>query len=314
MDQWTFAHVADIQVGSPKSFRFQPAWNDNWVTARQQILEVDPELLLIGGDLTRDGYIPEHRYELEAMKADFETFPFPHHVIPGNMDTGNKHATVNARPGENQSGDLALNLTSAELANFESVFGPSNWSVVRKNARFTGICDMLVNSGLPQEAELWAWINGLKQQPREAHHVWIMHSALFIEDPAEPNWDPTDPAHYLDWYFSIDQPGRGRLFDAMKTCGVDLVITGHIHCRKAFDVDGIHFDLAPATCMSQFNTRWPDGDPTLGFMKYDVTDDAITGTFIPLTDVSTREPYGPGGHPKPDARDYSIAWEGEGST
>jgi len=26
---WTFAYAADIQVGSPRSFRFKPAWNDN---------------------------------------------------------------------------------------------------------------------------------------------------------------------------------------------------------------------------------------------------------------------------------------------
>ena len=56
MQPWTFVHVTDIHVGSPKSFRFQPALNENWHTAREQILEIQPDLLLVGGDLTRDGF------------------------------------------------------------------------------------------------------------------------------------------------------------------------------------------------------------------------------------------------------------------
>ena len=34
MGSWTFGHVADIQVGSPRSFRFAPAWNENWAYPR----------------------------------------------------------------------------------------------------------------------------------------------------------------------------------------------------------------------------------------------------------------------------------------
>ena len=51
MKPWTFVHAADIQVGSPRSFSFAPAWNENWQTARKQIIEINPDLLLIGGDL-----------------------------------------------------------------------------------------------------------------------------------------------------------------------------------------------------------------------------------------------------------------------
>ena len=75
MNKWTFVHATDIHVGSPRSFRFQPAWNENWQIARKQILEIDPDLLLLGGDLTRDGRF--HRYELSAIKADLDTLPFP---------------------------------------------------------------------------------------------------------------------------------------------------------------------------------------------------------------------------------------------
>jgi hypothetical protein len=61
MTPWTFIHVADIQPGSPRSYRYNPSWIKNWRQARQQMLAINPDLLLVGGDLTRDGSL--HRYE-----------------------------------------------------------------------------------------------------------------------------------------------------------------------------------------------------------------------------------------------------------
>jgi hypothetical protein len=61
------AYVADMQPGSPKSFRFRGAWWDNWRTARQQSIDVEPEFMVIGGDITRDGF---YNY------FEFDAFPF----------------------------------------------------------------------------------------------------------------------------------------------------------------------------------------------------------------------------------------------
>ena len=83
MKPWTFVHVCDIQVGSPRSFRFKPAWNENWQTARKQIVAIKPEVLLVGGDLTRDGSV--HDYELANIKADLHSLPFPCYAVPGNI-------------------------------------------------------------------------------------------------------------------------------------------------------------------------------------------------------------------------------------
>ena len=305
METWSFVHVADIQVGSPRSFRFNPAWNENWQTARQQIVAINPDLLLIGGDLTRDGRL--HRYELEAIKEDLDALPFPYHAIPGNVDTGNKCTAVDGPIAGRD--DIECNLHSQDLAQFESIFGPTQWSFVHKGVRFSGFCDMLAGSGLPEEEALWKWMDELSQQAPAKHHVWLMHYALFIDDLNEPTWDIRDPDQYLKWYFSIDEPYRKRIFAVFKATGTDLVISAHIHCRRSCVVDGIHFAFAPATCMAQFTDYWPECDPTLGFTKYEVTEEAVRGTFVPLERVSTKQGYGPGGHPLPEARDYSLAWE-----
>ncbi|HNR68939.1 MAG TPA: metallophosphoesterase [bacterium] len=305
---WRFAHVADIQVGSPRSFRFAPAWNENWRTARGQIIALEPEFLLVGGDLSRDGSI--HGFELEAIKADLDSLPFPCHVIPGNMDTGNKHADRQGARGDRD--DLLLNVTSEQLEQFSSVFGPLWWSFVHKNLRVSAFCDMIVGSGLPEEAQLWEWLGAQKKAVPAAHHIWMMHYPLFVDRPDEGNWDIADSNHYLDWYFTIDEPGRSRLLQLFLDTRTDRVITGHVHCRKDHHAHGIAFDLAPATCFAQWQDRWPDGDPTLGFYLYTVYSDYIEKTFVPLEKVSSRPGYGPGGHPKPAERDYSRAWEKEG--
>jgi DNA repair exonuclease SbcCD nuclease subunit len=305
MDQWTFAHVTDIHVGSPRSFRFEPRFNENWQTARRQIVEIGPDLLLVGGDVARDGSL--HRYELEAVKADLDALPFPCHVIPGNMDTGNKH--TDRQGARDDRNDLALNITSGQVRQFASVFGPVWWSFLHKGVRFSAICDMLMGSGLPEEEAQWQWLEAQRDEQSAGHHVCMTHYPLFLVDRHEPNYDITDPGQYYDWYFGIGEPHRTRLIAILKDSGAELVVSGHVHCRKTHRAEGITFTIGPSSAFPQQGDRWEDGDDTLGFMRYDVSDEGIEGTFVPLERVSTASGYGPGGHPLPEKRDYSIAWE-----
>lgn len=329
MSSWSFIHITDIHVGSPRSFRYAPAWVENWRTARRQIIDLRPDLLLIGGDLTRDGSF--HRFELEAIRADLETLPMPWHVIPGNMDTGNKHARVSGghtnasvtfggysgtagKSAQDERSamirdDVRFNLRSSELGQFTSVFGTPWWSFDHKGVRFSGFCDILVNSGLPEEAQLWKWLEEQARRPRPAHHVWLVHYPLFADRPDEPSWDIRDLKQYHNWYFTIDQPGRGRLLEVFKATGAEIVLSGHIHCRKQHVAGGIRYYLGPSTAFAQWTQRWPDGDPTPGFQRFVVSDAGITYEFVPLAAVSDAKGYGAGGHVPPDKRDYSQAWE-----
>lgn len=138
-----------------------------------------------------------------------------------------------------------------------------------------------------------------------------MHYPLFVEALDEPDWDVTDPAQYHDWYFSIDQPGRARLHRLFKATRTTMVISGHVHCHRAKEVEGIRYVISPATSFGQWADRWPDGDASLGFLKYDVSAGGIRGSFVPLRKQYCLRGYGPGGHPAPHVRDYACAWERE---
>ena len=241
------------------------------------------------------------------------------------MDTGNKHTQASGsqlwegpyRPGT-QDDDVDLNLRSQDLEQFSSVFGPLWWSFVHKTVRVSGFCDTVAGSGLPEETEFWRWMASQSEHPLEKHHVWIMHYPLFIDDPHESNFDASDPEQYQKWYDNIDEPARSQIMTVLKATGTDLVISGHVHCRKVHYADGIRFDVAPSTAFSTCRDGWEDGDPTRGFLRYDVTEQGIASTFVPLERDASHGVYGPlvpvkgygqGGHPSPDKRDYSAAWD-----
>jgi hypothetical protein len=121
----------------------------------------------------------------------------------------------------------------------------------------------------------------------------------------------TDAGLYgiINWYFSIDQPGRERLLALFGATGAEIVISGHVHCHKVTVARGIRFEIAPAPAFPRFGDRWPDGDPALSFLRYDVSETGIAPSFVPLARAYHLEGYGPGGgHPAPHVRGYSLAW------
>lgn len=269
---------------------------------------IAPEFLVVGGDVTRDGDI--HEYEYQMVKDDFESLPFPAFVIPGNMDVGNKHAPHQGVRGDRN--DVALNVKSDRLALWSKYFGALNWSFVSHNVRVTGFFDAVAGSGLREEKQMWDFLEHLATLPRVRHHVAVMHYALFIDRIDEPTFDPAkSDQDYLNWYFGVDREPRLRILECFRKSGVQIVLQGHIHCRRPVEVvDGIRFYKTPAGGgWGQWANRWPDGDVTLGFHRLDVSDAGIDVTFVPLEKVSQPRGYGPGGHPLPSKRDYSIAQE-----
>ena len=151
-DPWTFLHVNDNHMGTPRSYRFRPAINQRWAAIRRQMSAIDAEFLLHGGDLTRDG--ETHEFEYLQARDDLDTLPYPTFVIPGNMDVGNKHAARNgAKPKWEARGwdwnDPDWNMTERRLSLFASYFGPVHWTFLYRNVRFTGF--FVAGSGLSYE-------------------------------------------------------------------------------------------------------------------------------------------------------------------
>ncbi len=307
-DTWRFVHVTDHHLGTRRSYRYRPTMTARWQAIRRQMIALEPELLLVGGDLTRDG--DTHEFEYLNAREDLDTLPFPSFVIPGNMDVGNKH-TDREGPREDRS-DIALNMTSERLALFASYFGPIQWTFLHRGVRFTGFYAAVAGSGLREEERFWRFMSRLPDLPPARHHVAMMHYWPYIDAPDEPTWDIAKPEEYLPFYFSIDQPHRGRLLDALGAAGVTVLRCGHVHTgRPVEEVGAMRVYKTPAAGnTAQLTSRWPEVETRQGFQLCEVGADEITVTFVPADDQSPESGgWGPGGHPMLHERDYSVAEE-----
>jgi len=307
MTSWTFVHVTDNHLGTPRSYRFRPAINKRWFGIRNQIVASNADLMLHSGDLTRDG--ATHEYEYQLARNELDMLPFPTFVVPGNMDVGNKHANS---PGTQQWDDRDLNMKSSRLNLFASYFGPCWWSFLHKEVRFTGFCASIAGSGLPQEKRLWNLLENIPNLPRSRHHVALMHYWPFMETPDEPAWDMSDPDEYWNWYFSIDPPHRQRLLELLHNAQVDILFCGHVHTgRRVQQVEGMRLYRCPASGITaQLTERWSDSETRQGFHLCEVNDQGIEVTFVPGDDQCEEfDAFGPWGHPPVSERDYSVARE-----
>lgn len=305
---FTFLHINDHHLGTPRSYRFRPAVNRRWGAIREQLSAIDADLLLVGGDLTRDG--DTHEYEYLMARVNLESLPYPACVIPGNMDVGNKHTRLDsARPDRD---DIAINVKSSRLQLFSSYFGPINWTFLHREVRFTGFYAAVAGSGLPEEDLFWRFIERLPSQPRGRHHVAMMHYWLYMDEPGEANWDITAPDEYLLWYFGIDEPHRSRLFGALKAAGVGILFCGHVHTgRPVEEVDGVRIYKTPAAGnTAQLTKRWDQVETRQGFQLCQVTENGVDVSFVPgSVQCAEFDSWGPQGHPTLEERDYAVATE-----
>jgi len=305
---FTFVHINDHHIGTARSFRFRPAINRRWEAIKRQLSESRADLLLVGGDLTRDG--DTHEYEYQLAREDLETLPFPQFIIPGNMDVGNKHVDRDGPMGDRDDRDL--NMTSARLQFFASYFGPINWSFLHKEVRFTGFYAAVAGSGLREEERFWRFMERLPTLPRGRHHVAMMHYWLYMDALDEPNWDITKQDEYMSWYFGIDEPHRSRIHGSLKAAGVDVLFCGHVHTGRPVEiVGGMRIFRAPAAGnTAQLTGRWNDIETRFGFQFGTVSEDGIRVEFVPGEDQCGEfDTHGPGGHVRIEDRDYSVATE-----
>ena len=305
-DTWQFAHVNDSHMGTPRSYRFRPTMNQRWAAIRAQLASSGAELLLHGGDFTRDG--DTHEFEYQQARHDIDGLPFPTFAIAGNMDVGNKHTKVRSHKRD----DPAFNMTSDRLRLFSTYFGPLHWTFLHRDVRFTGFYAAVAGSGLPEEEQLWFLLNRLADLPRARHHVAMMHYWLYIDDIDEPTWDLTDKDQYLPWYFGIDREPRLRIYEKLKSAGVDMLFCGHMHTgRPVEEVDGMKvYKTSAGGNTAQMENRFSDFETRNGFEICTVSDGGIDVQFVPGNDQSPDvDVYGAGGHPAFTNRDYSVARE-----
>lgn len=189
----------------------------------ETMLSEKPDMVLITGDLTKDGELLSHQYvagQLNRLReAGIKTF-----VIPGNHDFGSKHALI-------FDGDQSSKAEVVSREQFTELYRNHGYGAesLRDETSLSYCCEPVegllligLDSGtdgrLEESTLQWACQQVAQAQQQGKYVLAMMHHALLPHFNAE---DQLLPSSVVQNYETV----RNRLADA----GVQVVLTGHIH-------------------------------------------------------------------------------------
>ncbi len=191
----TIAQISDIHCGSPLHDR------ELLELAVEEILDLAPDVVVVAGDLTQEGYPDEFQAARDALRPLLEALTTI--VIPGNHDAKNVgyvHFEDLFGKGEDGRADRVLHL--------------------RREAHPERVAIVAVDSSMPDLAEgevgreRYSWIReqfGAESQYR----ILVMHHHL-VSVPG------TGRERNIVW-------DAGDLLEVLEDCSVDMVMCGHKH-------------------------------------------------------------------------------------
>lgn len=212
-DPIRIAQISDIHCGEPT---FQP---EMMKTAIRGIEEIEPDLVVVAGDLTAAGYEWEYKEAAEWI----DRIDFPKVIIPGNHDARN----VGWIHFEHLFGDRFTRYRQAFDADRAERLGATGFTVVAVDSSEPDLNDGRVGR------EHYAWIAEQFDEPDD-YKIFVIH-------------------HHL-----VPIPGTGRerniILDAgdvlavLTQLDIDVVLSGHKHVPYFWGVNGMLLCNSSTTC------------------------------------------------------------------
>lgn len=212
----TIAHVSDLHFGA-----IDPAVAE---AARQDIVAAAPSLLVVSGDLTQRA----RRSEFRAARAWLDALPFPRLVVPGNhdiplFDLARRFLQPLRRYRRYITEDLEPVYVDEELA----VVGVNTArSLTWKEGR--------ISHDQIEDAQ-----RRLCALPDTVFKVLVTHHP-FVPPPHDP-------------HSAIVGRAR-RALRRLESCGVELLLAGHLHVGWTGDVAGTHVTIRRRVLVAQAGT------------------------------------------------------------
>jgi 3',5'-cyclic AMP phosphodiesterase CpdA len=176
-----------------------------------------PDLVINTGDVSWDG--PTSRADMEFALGLHAALPADCRYLPGNHDIGDNPTAVGVAP----SCPATEELRDA----FVAVFREDRWQFEAANWRFIGLNSLIMNTGIPSEAEQEDWLTSQLEGARGKPIALFLHKPLFLNTPG----DPEEAATSIRF---VPQPVRARLATLLAAYNVRLVASGHVHQRRDF--------------------------------------------------------------------------------
>src|SRR4051794_1355383 len=183
-----------VQISDTHLAHRLPRLTDNFHRVCNYVDAKRPDLVVNSGDLGWDG--PTSPDDLEFARTLHAELPVPCRYLPGNHDVGDNPTNVGPPPSQP--------VTEQDLRNFVTMYGGDRWYFEAAGGCFIGLNAMVMNTGLPAEAEQFEWLaaqlDGAKGEPV----ALFLHKPLFLDSPDDPELAATSLRY-------IALPPRSRL-------------------------------------------------------------------------------------------------------
>lgn len=240
--------ITDTHLGA----RF-PEFVENFHRVSQHIDDNRPDLVVNSGDVAFDG--PDHPNDLDFAKALHDALPVDCRFLPGNHDIGDNPTMVGVQPTQPAS--------ETNRQNFIATFGEDLWRFDAAGWCFIGLNSLVMNTGLPCEAEQHEW---LAEQLAAAQGKPV---ALFIHKPLYRD-APDDEEIAATSFRYVPMPARAGLVNMLDSANLRLVACGHVHQRRDFTFRDTRHIWAPSSSfvIRSDAKQEPIGVKEVGLVEY----------------------------------------------
>jgi 3',5'-cyclic AMP phosphodiesterase CpdA len=217
------------QISDPHLARRLSKLTDNFHRVSEYIDARRPDLVINSGDLAFDG--PTNRDDLEFARTLHAALPVPCRYLPGNHDIGDNPTRVGPPPSQP--------VTEQDQQAFLSIFGEDRWRFDAAGWCFIGLNSLVMNTGLPSEAEQFDWLASQLSTTGGKPVALFLHKPLFLNSPGDPELAATSIRY-------VPMPARSRLVEMLGAVDLRLVASGHVHQRRDFTYRHIRHVWAPS--------------------------------------------------------------------
>ena len=224
MSEFRLTQISDTHLA-----RRLPRLTGNFERVSDYIDATRPDLVVNSGDLGFDG--PTQRDDLEFARSLHDALPVSCRYLPGNHDVGDNPTLSGPAPSQP--------VAEPGLQAYRAIFGDDRWRFDAAGWSFIGLNSLLLNSGLPGEAEQFDWL------AEELASTGARPVALFLHKPLYLN-SPDDPELAATSFRYAPMPARSRLVAMFGTVDLRLVASGHVHQRRDFTLGHVRHVWAPS--------------------------------------------------------------------
>jgi 3',5'-cyclic AMP phosphodiesterase CpdA len=259
MTEFRLTQISDTHLA-----RRQPKLIENFDRVSAYIDATRPDLVVNSGDISFDG--PTQRDDLEFARTLHDALPVPCRYLPGNHDIGDNPTQIGPVPSHP--------VTEESRQAFISVFGDDRWSFEAAGWRFIGINSLVMNSGLPSEAEQFDWLASELAAADGKPVALFLHKPVYLNAPDDPELEASAIRY-------VPMPARRRLVEMLGSADVRLVASGHVHQRRDFTYAGVRNIWAPSAGFVISDAKQDRiGIKEVGLVEYRFQPEAVEVRYI----------------------------------